>query len=215
MTKGIYKIQNIFNDKCYFGSSLNIKQRFIDHRKNLRRGTHHSGHLQNSWNKYGENNFVFEIIEVVVDENQLVKKEQKHINKNKSYDRKFGYNINPLATSCLGVKRSERTRARIRENHADISGKNNPMYGRKHSKKTKKILSEKKKEMYASGVKPYRLGKTFSCFKFYYNDVFVAEIRGQKQALIFCKKNKLPFQSLCKGKSLWKEWYCERNKKLS
>lgn len=45
----------------------------------------------------------------------------------------------------LGKKLSEETRKKISENHHDISGENNPMYGKKHSPETIEKLREKAK----------------------------------------------------------------------
>lgn len=63
---GIYKIEckihNISNG-IYIGQSSNINRRFLQHKKELIGNYHINKHLQNAWNKYGENNFTFEIIE--------------------------------------------------------------------------------------------------------------------------------------------------------
>ena len=45
----------------------------------------------------------------------------------------------------LGRTLSEETRKRISQNHYDISGKNNPMYGKKHSSETIEKLKERAK----------------------------------------------------------------------
>ena len=60
---GIYKITCFVNKKVYIGQSLNINTRFYTHKYLLNRKKHFNKKLQHSWNKYGENNFVFEIIE--------------------------------------------------------------------------------------------------------------------------------------------------------
>lgn len=60
---GIYIIRNLVNDKIYVGSSVNIKRRFAQHKSTLRHNTHKNKHLQNAWNKYGEENFEFVTIE--------------------------------------------------------------------------------------------------------------------------------------------------------
>jgi len=90
---GIYKITNIVNNKCYIGQSISIKNRWWDHENLLTRNKHHSFHLQRSWNKYGKENFKFEILEICPDE-ELNEKEIKFVNLYKVNDRKFGYNIN-------------------------------------------------------------------------------------------------------------------------
>jgi len=60
---GIYIIRNLVNNKIYIGSSVNIKRRFSQHKSTLRHNTHRNKHLQNAWNKYGEINFEFVILE--------------------------------------------------------------------------------------------------------------------------------------------------------
>jgi len=71
MKSGIYLIGNIINDKKYIGSAKNINKRWYQHKYALNNNTHDNSCLQNAWNKYGENNFKFTIIEEVVPENLL------------------------------------------------------------------------------------------------------------------------------------------------
>jgi len=59
---GVYKIINTVNNKCYIGSSINIRKRKSQHQLRLRNNKHGNIYLQNAWNKYGEDKFVFEII---------------------------------------------------------------------------------------------------------------------------------------------------------
>lgn len=61
---GIYSITNLINNKKYIGQSIDIENRFVRHKCELRKGRHVNKHLQHAWNKYGENNFKFEIIEI-------------------------------------------------------------------------------------------------------------------------------------------------------
>jgi hypothetical protein len=46
---------------------------------------------------------------------------------------------------ALGQTRSVKTRRKVSENHADVSGSNNPMFERFHSLETKKKISENRK----------------------------------------------------------------------
>jgi group I intron endonuclease len=71
MKNVIYKIRNVVNDKFYVGSTNNTKVRFKNHRRLLRKGKHHCKHLQAAWNKYGEDCFKFEVVEVVKDDSAL------------------------------------------------------------------------------------------------------------------------------------------------
>ena len=76
---GIYKITNIINSCYYIGSSINIKKRWREHVIMLTKNKHDNAFLQNSWNKYGEKSFKFEIIELTNDINRLIELEQKYL----------------------------------------------------------------------------------------------------------------------------------------
>jgi group I intron endonuclease len=75
---GIYRIKNKLNDKCYYGSSKNIEKRWKTHLNQLRDKKHINCILQNAWNKYGEDSFIFEIVEECELKN-LFETEQKYI----------------------------------------------------------------------------------------------------------------------------------------
>lgn len=72
---GVYCIENIINHKTYIGSSKNICQRLLKHFALLRHNKHQNAHLQSAWNKYGENNFRWFILELC-DSSELTEKEQ-------------------------------------------------------------------------------------------------------------------------------------------
>lgn len=62
--KGIYKITCSTTNIVYVGStSVDFTKRFRKHKQRLRHNYHENSYLQNAWNKYGESNFVFEVIE--------------------------------------------------------------------------------------------------------------------------------------------------------
>lgn len=60
---GIYRIKNLVNDRCYYGSSKQIRKRWLRHVRELKSNTHINSILQRAWNKYGEDSFVFEVVE--------------------------------------------------------------------------------------------------------------------------------------------------------
>jgi group I intron endonuclease len=60
---GIYEIRCLISGKSYVGSSKSIRSRWSQHRNALRRGNHTSPRLQQAWNKHGERQFVFKILE--------------------------------------------------------------------------------------------------------------------------------------------------------
>lgn len=79
MSSGIYQIENKINSKVYIGSSNNIKRRWQKHKALLRHNKHPNSHLQAAWNKYGEDNFIFSIIELC-NIDSLLDREQYFIN---------------------------------------------------------------------------------------------------------------------------------------
>lgn len=101
---GIYKIENLKNGKIYIGQSYNISYRWIHHKSDLRGGIHHNKHLQNAWNKYGEDNFSFEILEECERE-LLNSREQYWINYYDSFNN--GYNFDNGGNGVYGYKHTE------------------------------------------------------------------------------------------------------------
>lgn len=61
---GIYTITNKVTGKLYIGESLDIYRRWHDeHIPQLRKNRHYNKELQKDFNNYGEENFIFEILE--------------------------------------------------------------------------------------------------------------------------------------------------------
>ena len=60
---GIYYIQNTKNGKLYVGQSKRLNERRNRHFYQLRHNKHWNSHLQNSFNKYGEENFRYGVIQ--------------------------------------------------------------------------------------------------------------------------------------------------------
>jgi len=113
MKSGVYVIEHIASGKKYVGSAAkSFSRRWDGHRSHLRKGTHHSKHLQAAWEKYGESEFIFRIVKRTTPE-EAIEIEQAFIDLYKSADRKFGYNIAPIAGSSLGVKHSDAARANM------------------------------------------------------------------------------------------------------
>lgn len=107
MASGIYEIRNVINGHIYIGSAVNVTKRWNLHICELKKERHHSGHLQNAWNKYGSDAFEFSIKELCPKEDLIVR-EQHFI------DTLFPeYNVCKVAGSHLGMKRSEETREKI------------------------------------------------------------------------------------------------------
>ncbi|WP_434750213.1 NUMOD3 domain-containing DNA-binding protein [Paenibacillus amylolyticus] len=158
----VYKIINKTNGKFYVGRTFDIVQRWKRHRSLLLLGQHHCTHLQNSWNKYGENNFdvhtvqMFETGDEVEDLRLAKTLEQEFIEMYKP----TGILYNKSWSAETGVSKGEDhvhyskmpwdwmysgdiSRWREMIESRNMNGENNPFYGRTHSEETLKVLSEK------------------------------------------------------------------------
>ena len=122
MTRGIYKIINVVNNKFYVGSAVDLKRRKTRHFSELRTGKHNNRHLQAAWVKYGEQAFVFVVVEELPDDADLLAAEnvwlKEHVGKN------YCYNLGVDATApTLGM-----------------SGQLSPTWGRKHTDEAKEKI---------------------------------------------------------------------------
>lgn len=84
---GIYKITNLINGKIYIGKSINIQRRFKEH-SNV--NNHKDTWLYQAMDKYGIDNFEFEVVEEC-NENDLLDLEKEWILRTSSFPN--GYNM--------------------------------------------------------------------------------------------------------------------------
>lgn len=155
---GIYQIKNIQNGKVYIGSTKCFKVRASQHESALKKGYHGNKHLLASWNKYGSENFVFEVIEVIEDSIDVIReKEQVYINSFLSNWEQC-YNLDKKTNRCQKTwsKNPDVTIRKKRMNMISrwasdssyrerMSGHNSPNYG--------KQLSQNQKEKLLSAIK--------------------------------------------------------------
>ncbi len=82
----IYYIRCTANGRVYVGSTTKAKprQRWLEHLHGLRKGKHHSQHLQRAYDKHGEPAFLFEVVEQVADGSLLLVREQAHIDQHRA-----------------------------------------------------------------------------------------------------------------------------------
>lgn len=142
MTCGIYCITNTVNNKKYIGQSVTVEDRLRRHRYELLNGKHFNQHLQHAWDKYGGDNFTFEMI-LACDMAHLDMYERLYIIQLRTFDRRFGYNIEHGGNANKVVPQSTRDKIsktfQLKEIH---QGESNPMYGKEHSEESKIQMSK-------------------------------------------------------------------------
>jgi group I intron endonuclease len=150
----IYKTTNLINGKIYVGKDTNDNPNYLG-----------SGIiLKNAIKKYGIQNFKKEILENCNTIKDLNEREKYWIKKYNTLDKQIGYNIslggdggdlfsnNPNKENirkkyikanknkCIGMRRSDESKQKMKLNHADFNGKGNPFYGKTHAEKTIKKI---------------------------------------------------------------------------
>lgn len=103
MSMGIYKITNRINGKVYIGQSVNIQQRWYQHKSSFKNG---NTLLYQAIRKYGLENFCFEIIEECPQE-KLNEKEIYWIDYYNSFNYENGYNMTPGGSEPISVNPKE------------------------------------------------------------------------------------------------------------
>lgn len=111
----IYRITNMANNKFYIGSAMSFERRSWQHKYDLKRGAHKNPRLQAAWNKYGEDMFVFEVVEEIpAGEDQLVW-ENKYLHVH--VGQPDCYNINTDAVGMrIGIPHSAGTKLKVSQN---------------------------------------------------------------------------------------------------
>lgn len=169
--KGIYCIENLVNHKKYIGQSINIERRWKGHKTELKNHRHFNYHLQQSWNKYGEDNFEFTVIEECIEED-LDAREIYWIIKYQCADKEYGYNLTDggskgrqteetrikmskarigmrfssehvehIRQARLGAKSTEATKAKLREIHKNPPVGENAPNAKLTNEQAKKIIA--------------------------------------------------------------------------
>lgn len=114
-TPGIYLVKNKQNGKVYVGSAVNMCVRNSSHVTKLNKGGHINAHLQNAWNKYGESEFEWSVLEDVEYTEDKTEMKRRLLDREQYWIDKLNpeYNILRTAGSLLGFHHSEETKAQI------------------------------------------------------------------------------------------------------
>ena len=160
----IYQIKNSKTGKCYIGQTTDFKRRKREHLNELRKHKHSNLYLQNAFDKYGEDNFEFTILEECEKE-QANDREIFWLNNFSGFESSNNYNL-CQAGGAKGISEetreklrsrimSEETRRKISESRKgiklnltderrrQISESNRQRFtGRKHTEESKRKMSE-------------------------------------------------------------------------
>ena len=143
---GVYTITNLIDNKIYVGCTDNIKKRWRTHKRELKKGIHHGIRLQRAWNKYGEENFKFEIL-VECEINHLLSEEHYWATMLNVHNTEYGYNTQPTSPNGKRGHAAE-TIEKIRQKAIgrkwkpeDIEKRSKTNIGRKASEETKRKMS--------------------------------------------------------------------------
>lgn len=118
MRTGIYIIKNIETGMFYVGASRDYYRRISFHKSCLRLDKHSNKKLQNDWNQYGKEKFIFRFIEDCKEED-LKHRERYHIEANR------GNIYNKNTRSPLGtIQKEELTKRKLaqRKNRKNVKG---------------------------------------------------------------------------------------------
>jgi group I intron endonuclease len=146
MISGIYCIKCLVNNKKYIGSATDFNYRKYKNFGRLKYNSHNSL-IQVEYNKYGKENFVFEILEevdrnnfksVVEFENYLCDLENNYMELYKTHVPTFGLEYG------YNMQRATRPNENSRKlNSIKNMGENNPMYGKTFKMTEEQINSRK------------------------------------------------------------------------
>jgi group I intron endonuclease len=142
----IYKVENKVNGKVYIGQTIyGLNKRKLEHINDHR----YNSILTKAIRKYGRDNFKWDVIDEADNQDVLNMLERLHISRYESLTIQWGYNIQEGGSNG---KHSDETKRKISKNHAHISGKNHPhygkvgkdhpMYGKHHSSESKEKLRQ-------------------------------------------------------------------------
>lgn len=155
-SSGIYCFRNKKSGKRYIGQSVVMFDRKTHHIWTLNNGSNGNGHFQNAWNQDGENSFKFSVLEFCPQE-LLNWREVEWIEKYKTINRKFGYNLlgggkkshivseeTKLKLSEAGIGKIHSTQTK-KKMSIKQNGNKNSFFGKNHSIESKNKMSQFRK----------------------------------------------------------------------
>lgn len=207
MTIGIYSITHVPTGRRYIGKSVNAENRLIQHKHHLTRDVWNKNavnpYLYNAVQKYGWSQFRVEILQRFrkVNEELISSRELYWIDKFKTTDAKYGFNLRRDSSTGMIVHESTRQLMRQRV------GRKNPNYGNKWTPSMKKRMSKNRKRLHAKGEiygRKWRLLISKASSDFWKNNPDVKTRVGEKISKL---KHKYNIVQMTKDGKIVKRWY--------
>lgn len=160
---GIYLITNKINNKVYVGQSHNIGKRIIQHKINAnladKRG---DTYLCHAIKKYGFENFIFEIIYVCdnnIDQKELNDIEVSFINKYRSSDSLYGYNLTTGGEGGLPNKEARQKHKKAMNDPAlrKKMSENRKIWWASHSEIRERLIDSRRNKIKIVKSKPVKI----------------------------------------------------------
>ena len=171
MNAGIYLWRNLITGQVLVGQTQDFARRKREHLSLANRGKHHNTYFQNAWNKYGANNFQFEVLERTSDLCSLTTIEQAWLDHFVALFIKVYNSEAPVNSPARGQKRTSKQKAAMSLARTNISAETRKNMS--NAQKGKIIPKEVREKMSSSHI-----GKTKS--------------KETKKRMSDCKKGK-PF----------------------
>lgn len=143
MSVTIYAIQCKVNDKIYIGQTINYKNRIENHKRALKTNKHTNPYLQQDYNEYGIDNFMFYKLEENVPDTLNLKRETYYMNLYGGTNSEMIYNVkgNFNDDNRLYAKRKV----------AHFKGKYDAFKCHKHTIKSKQQIGNSLRQAYKEG----------------------------------------------------------------
>lgn len=155
----VYEFRNLITGRRYVGSSIHSHVRWNRHIRELEQKRHGNPKLQNAWNKYGSDAFVFQVLETLENatEEALRSLEQNYLADAVA----TGYNLSLEATAPMGRrKHSKATRDKMSKSHTGLS--NTPEANRKIGEANSRRVITPEFRAKRAEIGRRRLGKKYS-----------------------------------------------------
>lgn len=162
MRTGVYKFTCVPTGRFYIGSAQDVRRRKQRHLSSLRHNNHHNVFFQRVFNKYGEENFVFQIMLTdTLEEARELEQHllDKHLLKSKCMNigagATGGDNLSNHPDRAKIIKKIKKSLNTLIENFSDEErlarwsrpGSENGMYGKTHTESARKKISQANKGM--------------------------------------------------------------------